>query len=123
MAGLAGLLLFLKGAFTFAFMLTGLTAHVWRLYSETLRADYRGEGRFSAYQIMSTLAAGYILMLCYMTPTDGNPSVSLMNGLYTLWNPSVILLLQGMWIVFFLYTGRSRVTGAIMSFHVHRDRV
>jgi hypothetical protein len=35
----------------------------------------------------------------------------------------VILALQGLWIVFFLYTGRSSVTGSTMDFFVHRDRI
>jgi hypothetical protein len=35
----------------------------------------------------------------------------------------MILALQGLWLAIFLYTGRSSVTGAQLTFHVHADRI
>jgi hypothetical protein len=34
-----------------------------------------------------------------------------------------VLFLEGVWVGILLYTGTSEVTGATISFHVHRDRV
>ena len=53
--------------------------------------------------------------------TTGLPDLS--AGLKSLWNPALILFLQGIWLTIFLYTGRSTVTGATLSFHVHQDRI
>ena len=36
---------------------------------------------------------------------------------------ALILFLQGIWCVMFFYTGRSTVTGATLSFHIHHDRI
>jgi hypothetical protein len=35
----------------------------------------------------------------------------------------VILTLQAVWLAMFFYYGRSRVTGAIIAFHVLQDRI
>ncbi len=45
------MLIFLKGSIMAAFVVSSLTALLWRVYSEILRADYRGKGRASVYQI------------------------------------------------------------------------
>jgi hypothetical protein len=47
----------------------------------------------------------------------------LVIGIKSLWNPALILFLQGVWAVIFFYTGRSTVTGANVSFYVHTDRI
>jgi len=46
-----------------------------------------------------------------------------MLGLQNLWQPEILILLQCVWLVMFLYTGRSMVTGANLSFHVHSERI
>lgn len=46
-AGLVGLVLFAHGFFHSAFLLTVVVTQAWRVLSEMLRADYRGEGRAS----------------------------------------------------------------------------
>jgi hypothetical protein len=47
----------------------------------------------------------------------------LATGLAALWDPGVIIVLQALWASMFLYTGWSMVTGSVLSFHVHRDRI
>ena len=42
----------------------------WRLISEMLRADCRGQGKISAYQIMSLLAIGGAVALGYFAPVS-----------------------------------------------------
>jgi hypothetical protein len=46
-----------------------------------------------------------------------------MAGLHAFWTPEVILFLQALWLAVFLYTGKSRVTKSILSFHVVRDKI
>lgn len=121
--GLLAAWLFLESRFSAAFLTATITTQGWRSFSETMRADYRGEGKISAYQIMGVIgvvyAAGAAILL-YEPPFD-LPDLS--AGLSVLWNPAIILFLQSIWLVIFLYTGRSTVTGAEISFHVHKDRI
>lgn len=124
LTGLFGAWLFLNGHFGGAFVLTTLITQAWRVYSETLRADYRGRGRFSAYQLMALLALPYTLAIAlgYQdAPVTTWPELK--RGLALFWQPAPLLFLQLLWLSLFLYTGRSSVTGATLSFHVHRDRV
>ena len=88
-----------------------------------MRADYRGAGKISAYQIMGMIGVLYAIGAAFIlgdTPL-GRPDLE--AGIAMLWNPALILFLQGIWLVIFLYTGRSTVTGATLSFYVHRDRI
>ena len=52
--GSAAILLFLYSFYFSAFILTIAVTQLWRVFSETQRADYRGSGNTSAYQIMSS---------------------------------------------------------------------
>ena len=104
-------------------LLATIATQGWRSLSETLRADYRGEGRISAYQIMGLVGVVYaIIVACFLAHEPvGVPDLT--AGLKSLWSPALILFLQGIWITIFLYTGRSTVTGATLSFHVHHERI
>jgi prolipoprotein diacylglyceryltransferase len=120
--GLISLFLYLNSHF-FASLLTAMiTTQAWRTFSETLRADYRGSGKISAYQIMAGIAVICTIVLGAVTSTKSVPTPDLLSGLKSLWDPGVIFFLQGVCIMTFLYTGRSMVTGSTMSFHVHADR-
>jgi hypothetical protein len=123
LAGLAATLLFLKGIFGAAFMVTITLTQGWRTISETLRADYRGDGRISAYQIMGFLAIALALMLIYLLPAERAITPDLSEGIQAAWRPAVVLFLQGLWVIIFLLFGKSMVTGAEISFHLHHDRV
>jgi prolipoprotein diacylglyceryltransferase len=63
--GLSGMFLFLKCRYTAAFLTTIITTQLWRVCSEFLRADYRGERKFSAYQWMGIGLVAYALALAY----------------------------------------------------------
>lgn len=123
LAGLIATFLFLKGSFGVAFMLTIAVTQGWRLLSETLRADYRGGGRISAYQIMGVLAILLAFALLYLLPAEGVPTVDLPAGIEAAWHPAVVLFLQGLWALVFLLFGKSMVTGAEISFHLRHDRI
>lgn len=115
---------FLNGAFRTAMLLSLVVSQLWRFASEFLRADYRGDGRISAYQVMSLLAAGYAVVLAYGSPVPpAGQAVSIVQGLAVLWHPAMLLCLQALWLAAFIYTGKSSVTGATIQFHVHRHLI
>jgi hypothetical protein len=123
--GLAAAGFFLAAYPTGAFLLAAIATQGWRTFSENLRADYRGVGNISAYQIMGGIGVVYAIAAAYFIsqepPAGGLPDLTV--GLNSLWNPAVLLFLQGVWVTILLYTGRSTVTGATLSFHVHHDRI
>ena len=53
--GLVAIFLFLRGFYGAAFVVSLGVTQGWRVCSELLRDDYRGAGRFSAYQAMGLL--------------------------------------------------------------------
>jgi prolipoprotein diacylglyceryltransferase len=121
--GLIAAGMYLSAHHTGAFLLATITTQGWRSFSETLRADYRGAGNISAYQIMGMIGVAYAIAMAYLLAGEPVGTPDLTAGLKSLWSPALILFLQGIWAMIFLYTGRSTVTGATLSFHVHRDRI
>ncbi len=121
--GLFGMLLFVRSHMIPAFVLTTMATQGWRLFSETLRADYRGGGELSAYQIMAILSVIYAMALPLILPLSPPLSPDLPAGLAALWSPLALISLQALWLGIFILTGRSMVTGAVLSFHVHEDRI
>jgi len=122
LVALASLGLFLGGRYRWAICAAIVGSQVWRAVSETLRADYRGGQRVSAYQIMAACAAAAGLAGPWLLPEPAvSPGVT--RGLSQLWTPEAILFLEAAWLAQFLFMGRSQVTGARMSFHVRRSRI
>lgn len=121
--GLINTWLFLDGHFASAFIFGTLVTHGWRVGSELLRADYRGEQTFSAYQWMGLAAIPYALAMAVWFRDGIQHHADLTAGFTALWNPGAVLALQGVWLAIFFYTGRSSVTGATLSFHLHRERI
>ena len=121
--GLAGMLLFLHAAYSAALLLTLAVTQLWRAFSETLRADWRGSGRYSVYQVLALLSVLYIAAMLTFLPTQTLVTVSLLRGLETLWHPGMVLFLLGLWLVTFIYYGRSLVTGSRLSLYICHDRI
>lgn len=115
--------LFLHGYCKAAFCITVLITQGWRFFSEFIRADYRGGGTISAYQIMALISAGYSFLLMFIVMPEIGVKISVMDGLRSIWRPDVGILLQLLWFCTFLYTGYSKVTGSKLSFFVHKDRI
>ena len=121
-SGLAGTCLFLEGMPGTALFETLLITQVWRVVSEFFRADYRGDRKFSAYQIMALGAIAYAgLMGVILTPVPIRPALA--GGVAAVWHPGMILFFQGVWLASFLHAGRSSVTGSQISFHVIQDNI
>jgi len=122
-----GTILFVLGLYASAFLLTAIITQGWRVYSEVLRADYRGDQAFSAYQWMGVVGMIYVVLVAWLSPSLGSvvalsaPQIG--QGVGALWNPVVLIVFQGVWLTLFWYTGKSSVTGASLSFHVHPEKV
>jgi len=123
LAGLTASFLFLKGSFGVAFLFTIAVTQGWRSLSETLRADYRGNGRISAYQIMGILGIFLALALLFLLPAELAITPDLPAGIEAAWHPAVVLFLQGLWGIVFVLFGKSMVTGVEISFHLNHDRI
>jgi hypothetical protein len=121
--GLSATLLFLKGAYALAFVSSMTVTQGWRTLSEVLRADYRGDGKISAYQVMGILAIVFAIAVTILLPTDRILVPDLAAGIEAVWRPEVFLLLQAIWGIVFIVFGKSMVTGAHISFHLHHDRI
>jgi len=123
-AGIAGCYLFLNGFTAVAFILTLMITQGWRFLSEFLRADYRGEGKISVYQIMALFSCLYGLLIAYLFHEPQLPKApDLVSGLSSLWNPVVLLLLIASWMLTFFYTGKSKVTTALIDIHVCEEKI
>jgi hypothetical protein len=121
---LGGMALFLHGHYRLALGATFLATQAWRFLSETLRADYRGRAKkVSAYQVMALVGMLYMLALLPFLPAQDLSRADILAGLTPLWDPGLLLGLQGLWLAIFLHTGRSVVTGSILFFHVRREFV
>ncbi len=123
LAGLVGCYLFLKGYAAVAFVLTLTVTQLWRALSEFLRADYRGEGKISGYQIMALIACLYGLFMAYIfreTPI-GTPDLAL--GFAITWNPAILIFLLVLWIATFFYLGKSRVTASLIEINVLKEKI
>ena len=113
--------LFLRGHFQAALILSITVSQLWRIFSETWRADFRGFSRISAYQKMGGAAVLYILVIALFIPVPqmAVPAVGL--GLGLLWQPGLLLGLQLLWLLFFVIFGRSTVTRSTLSFQLVRE--
>ena len=116
-SGLLGMFLFFRGFVILPLLLNLLVTQVWRILSEFMRADYRGEGKISGYQIMASLSVVYGLIVVYLFQSENNNIMpDLFLGLQAIWDPFIIVLLIILWIATFIYTGKSKVTNAEIEF-------
>lgn len=121
--GIICLVLFYWGNFTWAFFVALTVTQMWRFFSEFFRADYRGTGRISAYQIMSLLTVPYFILYFYVAGSGKSFIPDINNGISLIWNPAVIIFLQIMWAGALLYTGRSSVTESEIKFSVVKENI
>jgi hypothetical protein len=119
---LAGTALFLNGATVAAFLFTSMCRHLWRIISEIVRADHRrGTGTYSACQFIA--ADGIVCswaIACFLSEPATPPDM--WAGLQAIWQPHVILVLQGFWLLLVIYQGKSVVTDSEILIRV-RDRI
>jgi len=120
---MGGLALFMSGRMLAAFLATVLITHLWRATSELLRADHRGTGRFSPYQLLAVAGGLYAVLMTLVVRPEPAIVPDLAAGLGALWRLEVIVSLQAVWLGIFLYTGRSKVTASTISFSIVKDQL
>ena len=117
------MLLFLNSYFEAALLFSLVITQAWRAWSETLRADFRGKGKITVYQIMAIISVVLVAVLAYFLSGTATPKPDILTGLKALWSPEIILFLQAVGLVVFLFFGRSTVTTSTISFDVAQDRI
>lgn len=120
---LFGTYLFVHENYTWALIFTISLTQLWRIFSETIRADFRGFSKISAYQKMGLLSVMYIGVITPFLGTSISPAPDVSLGLLSLWQPQVILGLQLLWCVFFIFFGRSTITSSNISFQLIKHRI
>jgi len=123
LAGFTGLMCFLRSRWAAAMIVPLVTTQVWRVLSEFLRADYRGDSLFTAYQVMAIIGLVYSLVTIPFLADAPLNSPSLSQALHLFSNGWLLISVEGVWVAVFLYLGRSSVTGSTVSFHVLQDRI
>lgn len=121
LAGLTGLGFFLAERWRMALVIPMIGTWGWRAIAENLRADHRGHTRISVYQVMSLIALVYLVGAALLLPSHG-PSPDLALGLAQTVSVGVLVVLQSLWVLLFLFYGRSQVTASDVSFHVVSER-
>ena len=120
---LTGFVLFLTGRYGTATLACVTVSQTWRVVSEFLRADYRGEGKISGYQLMAPMAIACCAAWVAALGSAADMHAVLLDGLATLWDPLAILMLQFLWLVVFLHMGRSKTTRSTLSLDVWEGRL
>ena len=123
LTAISGSFLFLRGCFPAAFLLSISVTQVWRILSETLRADFRGFSKTSAYQKMGGLAVLYVFLIVPFLDTPQLATPVIAEGIGLLWHPGIIIGLQAFWLVTFAVFGRSTVTTSTLSFQLIREHL
>ncbi len=72
---------------------------------------------------MGALAIFIALALFSFLPAEDAITPDLSAGIEAAWHPAVVLFLQSLWAIVFVWFGKSMVTGAEISFHLHHDRI
>ncbi|GAB6147100.1 prolipoprotein diacylglyceryl transferase family protein [Desulfocicer niacini] len=122
-SALAGTLLFLNCYFGAALVETLVITQAWRIVSEFFRADFRGNFKITPYQVMAAATVIFALCITMAFPENGNTAPVLYRSMAMIGSPWTILAMEGIWLVSFVFTGRSSVTGAEISFHVQEDKI
>ncbi len=120
--GLLGICAFLSGRYRLAMVMTIAATQIWRIISEFFRGGYRGERKFSAYQVFSVISVLFVVLAGPFLPPSGKPA-DLAAGFNALWNLPLILFLEGWTFFVFWHSGRSCVTGSSLSFHVKKENI
>lgn len=123
-AGLVSAYLFLMGRFGASFLIAVLVTQAWRFVSEFLRLDHRGRGKVSVYQLMSLVMAISSFLLVFAFEKGAVlPVPVLSKGFAVVSNASYLIFIETLWIMLFLFLGKSTVTASELFFYVRRDRV
>jgi len=124
------LLLFVVGAWLFwrqqfvaSALLSVWGSQLWRLYSETLRADYRGGGSISAYQWMAVATCAIATITIAAAAGDTTLAPRFVHGWQAISQIEVFIGIQALALGIVWFMGRSTVTGALVNLRLFRERM
>ncbi|MCA1927018.1 MAG: prolipoprotein diacylglyceryl transferase [Calditerrivibrio sp.] len=116
--GLISIILFIKGYYIFSLILVTFVSQLYRFFSEFLRADYRGEGKISAYQKMSIINVILITFYTIIFKSSLYPLAKISTGLLGVFNPVAMTIFAVLFLFTLIYTGISSVTYSITNFRL-----
>ena len=123
-AGLFSIYLFLYGHYRLSFLTAVVITQLWRFASEFLRADYRGKGRVSAYQFMSLAMAVYSFLIVIFLKEGNTAGVTTISeGIKNISTAPYVIFIEALWVIMFIFLGKSTVTGSEIYFFIHRNRI
>ncbi|HET6419905.1 MAG TPA: prolipoprotein diacylglyceryl transferase family protein [Geobacteraceae bacterium] len=123
-AGMATLYLYAGGHCLAAYVTASIFASFWRVFSELFRADFRGGGRITAYQVMAGVSALYSVgVAVYLRNREVFIPGNLPRGAASLWSPGPIIALLAIWLIMVVFAGISTTTFSRVEFFLHEDRV
>jgi hypothetical protein len=95
-------------------------SQLWRLYSEQLRADYRGREGFTVYQGMAVVGVLVSVLFAWFAqqPSQGLRA-SAAAGWFAVTRPEVLLCAQLLAVLITVYMGRSTVTSSRLQMQLH----
>ncbi|MCX8097611.1 MAG: hypothetical protein N3F11_01115 [Casimicrobiaceae bacterium] len=96
-------------------------SQLWRAYSETLRADFRGREGFTAYQGMAVVAALLAPLYAWWLQVEPGfrPVADARAGWTAVFRIEVLLTCQALGLAMLYLMGRSYVTSARLDFELH----
>jgi hypothetical protein len=122
--GMITLLLFAEGHYLASYLAASVFANFWRVFSEIFRADFRGEGKISAYQVMSAIAALYAVGVAFFFRDSGTSlGINLLDGALSLWSPGALASLLIIWCALVIFAGVSTTTFSCIRFSIREDRI
>ncbi|MEM8883412.1 MAG: prolipoprotein diacylglyceryl transferase family protein [Planctomycetota bacterium] len=121
--GLFGTWMFLRGHFTTTVIFTFGITQGWRAVSEVWRDDFRGGQKISAYQWMALIGALGAIVFAVILRAEPAPVPDLGQAFWSVWDPFLLISLQGLWALVMIFMGKSEITTATVRYGIHQERV
>jgi hypothetical protein len=113
---------FWKGYIALSLIVALGLAQLWRAYSETLRADYRGREGFTLYQGMALVGIVLTLLYAWIHRVQVSATPTFARGLDAVIRVEVILCAQALAIIILALMGRSYVTSSRLEYKLHAPK-
>ncbi len=124
---LLGLWLFWAHYFAAALLVSLAGSQVWRVYSESLRADDRGESSaktgLTIYQAMAAVTLVLTVIAAWVLSNAAPLPLSAASGFSALLRAEVVVVLQLVFVAIVWFMGRSTVTGAHLQLLLFREKL
>ena len=72
---------------------------------------------------MAAIGVIYAVGLTFVFEGAVATNCNIIRGLTALWHPAIIIFFQVLWLGIFLHAAKSKVTEAVMSFHVIKEHI